>query len=128
MKFLFILLLFGIVECIKVNNFCYQSSIDTNKKCNKKHSFKCSQITNLCSIDRYSCQSLTLFSKVKYRLVGPFRGGRSAAVAGSYVNNNTFYFGATGGGLWKTTDGGSNWKNLSDKKIGGNIFLKDQLC
>lgn len=62
-----------------------------------------------------------LFSEVKYRLVGPFRGGRSAAVAGSYVNNNTFYFGATGGGLWKTTDGGSNWKNLSDKKIGGNI-------
>jgi len=62
-----------------------------------------------------------LFSEVKYRLVGPFRGGRSAAVAGSYINNNTFYFGATGGGLWKTTDGGSNWKNLSDKKIGGNI-------
>jgi len=62
-----------------------------------------------------------LFSEVKYRLVGPFRGGRSAAVTGSYVNNNTFYFGATGGGLWKTTDGGSNWKNLSDKKIGGNI-------
>ena len=62
-----------------------------------------------------------LFSEVKYRLVGPFRGGRSAAVAGSYVNNNTFYFGATGGGLWKTLDGGSNWKNLSDKKIGGNI-------
>ena len=62
-----------------------------------------------------------LFSEVKYRLVGPFRGGRSAAVTGSYVNNNTFYFGATGGGLWKTVDGGSNWKNLSDKKIGGNI-------
>ena len=70
------------------------------------------QATNVDSI---------LFSEVKYRLVGPFRGGRSAAVTGSYVNNNTFYFGATGGGLWKTVDGGSNWKNLSDKKIGGNI-------
>jgi len=67
MKFLFIMfLLFGIIECIKVNNFCYQSSIETNKNCNKRHSFKCSQITNLCSIDRYSCQSLTLFSKVKH--------------------------------------------------------------
>lgn len=44
------------------------------------------------------------FSKVKYRLVGPWRGGRSAAVAGSYKNRNTFYFGATGGGVWKTTD------------------------
>jgi photosystem II stability/assembly factor-like uncharacterized protein len=62
-----------------------------------------------------------LFSKVKYRLVGPWRGGRSAAVTGSYKNKNTFYFGATGGGVWKTTDGGSNWKNISDKYFGGTI-------
>ncbi len=62
-----------------------------------------------------------LLSKVKYRLVGPFRGGRSAAVAGSYKNKNTFYFGATGGGVWKTTDGGSNWKNISDKYFGSSI-------
>jgi len=60
-------------------------------------------------------------SKVKYRLIGPWRGGRSAAVAGSYKNRNTFYFGATGGGVWKTTDGGSNWKNISDKYFGGSI-------
>lgn len=62
-----------------------------------------------------------LYSKLKYRLVGPFRGGRSAAVAGSYEDRNTFYFGATGGGVWKTTDGGSNWKNISDKYFGGSI-------
>ncbi len=62
-----------------------------------------------------------LFGKVKYRQVGPFRGGRSATVAGSYKNKNTFYFGATGGGVWKTTDGGSNWKNISDKYFGGTI-------
>lgn len=62
-----------------------------------------------------------LFTQVKYRLVGPFRGGRSAAVAGSYKAKNTFYFGATGGGVWKTTDGGSNWKNISDKYFGGTI-------
>ncbi|MBA2329134.1 MAG: glycosyl hydrolase, partial [Flavisolibacter sp.] len=62
-----------------------------------------------------------LTSKMKYRLVGPFRGGRSAAVAGSYTNKNTFYFGATGGGVWKTTDAGSNWKNISDKYFGGSI-------
>lgn len=62
-----------------------------------------------------------LLSKTKYRLVGPFRGGRSAAVAGSYKNKNTFYFGATGGGVWKTTDGGSNWKSISDKYFGGSI-------
>ena len=62
-----------------------------------------------------------LFSKITYRQVGPFRGGRSAAVTGSYKNKNTFYFGATGGGVWKTNDGGSNWKNITDKYFGGTM-------
>lgn len=62
-----------------------------------------------------------LFSKQRYRSIGPFRGGRSGAVAGSYKNRNTFYFGNTGGGVWKTNDGGSNWKNISDKYFGGTI-------
>ncbi len=62
-----------------------------------------------------------LFSKTKYRLIGPWRGGRSAAVAGSYKSKNVFYFGATGGGVWKTTDGGSTWKNISDKYFGSTI-------
>src|SRR6476619_6347270 len=62
-----------------------------------------------------------LFKNLKYRLVGPFRGGRSGAVAGSYKSKNTFYFGGTGGGVWKTIDGGSNWKNISDKYFGGTI-------
>ena len=61
------------------------------------------------------------FSKVKYRSIGPFRGGRSGAVAGDYSQKNTFYFGATGGGVWKTIDAGSNWKNISDKFFGGTI-------
>ena len=62
-----------------------------------------------------------LFSKVKYRLLGPFRGGRSGAVLGDLKQKNTFYFGATGGGVWKTIDGGSNWKNIADKNFGGSI-------
>jgi len=62
-----------------------------------------------------------LLSKTKYRLVGPFRGGRSGTVCGDYKDKNTFYFGATGGGVWKTQDGGSNWKNISDKFFGGSI-------
>jgi photosystem II stability/assembly factor-like uncharacterized protein len=62
-----------------------------------------------------------LLSKTKYRLIGPFRGGRSGAVAGDYKNKNTFYFGATGGGVWKTNDGGNNWNNISDKFFGGSI-------
>lgn len=63
----------------------------------------------------------TLFKNVNYRLIGPFRGGRSGAVAGSYKSKNTFYFGATGGGVWKTTDAGNNWKNISDKYFGSSI-------
>ncbi|MFY7794534.1 MAG: WD40/YVTN/BNR-like repeat-containing protein, partial [Chitinophagaceae bacterium] len=62
-----------------------------------------------------------LLSGVNYRLVGPWRGGRSAAVAGSLRQRNTFYFGATGGGVWKTTDGGHHWKNISDKYFGSTI-------
>ncbi|MCB0776733.1 MAG: hypothetical protein KDB99_10475 [Chitinophagaceae bacterium] len=62
-----------------------------------------------------------LLSNAKYRLIGPWRGGRSGAVTGSYTDMNTFYFGATGGGVWKTTDGGSNWKNISDKYFGSSI-------
>ncbi|MBI2284720.1 MAG: glycosyl hydrolase [Bacteroidetes bacterium] len=60
-------------------------------------------------------------SRQRYRLIGPFRGGRSGAVAGSYKNRNTFYFGGAGGGVWKTQDGGSNWKNITDKYFGGTI-------
>ena len=61
------------------------------------------------------------YGNLKYRLIGPFRGGRSAAVAGSYKNKNTFYFGGTGGGVWKTIDGGNNWKNISDGFFGSTI-------
>lgn len=69
--------------------------------------------------DNYS--DSVYFSTTKFRLVGPFRGGRSAAVCGSYKDRNTFFFGSTGGGVWKTTDGGSNWRNISDKYFGGTI-------
>ena len=52
---------------------------------------------------------------MKYRLVGPFRGGRATGVAGVPGDPDTFYFGAASGGLWKTTDGGLTWKPLWDK-------------
>ena len=56
-----------------------------------------------------------------FRQIGPFRGGRSAAVCGDLKNKNLFYMGSVGGGLWKTIDGGSNWKNSSDGYFGGSI-------
>lgn len=51
----------------------------------------------------------------RYRLIGPYRGGRVGAVAGSASQPNVYYFGATGGGVWKTTDGGRNWLPVSDE-------------
>ncbi len=62
-----------------------------------------------------------LYSSLSYRLIGPFRGGRSAAVTGVPGKPNLFYFGATGGGVWKTTNGGRTWKNISDGYFGGSI-------
>ncbi len=62
-----------------------------------------------------------LFKGLAYRGIGPFRGGRSAAVTGVPGHPTTFYFGATGGGVWATHDGGSNWKNISDGYFGGSI-------
>ncbi|MDH5804679.1 MAG: hypothetical protein OEZ54_05785, partial [Gemmatimonadota bacterium] len=55
-----------------------------------------------------------LFHGMAYRNVGPSRGGRVTAVAGVTSRVSTFYMGATGGGVWKTTDNGINWVNVSD--------------
>ena len=62
-----------------------------------------------------------LYGALEYRLVGPFRGGRSAAVTGVPNKPNLFYFGATGGGVWRTKDGGRAWENISDGFFGGSI-------
>ena len=55
-----------------------------------------------------------LFDELSYRLIGPFRGGRVTAVSGVRGQEHTFYMGSTGGGVWKTTDGGERWNNVSD--------------
>jgi photosystem II stability/assembly factor-like uncharacterized protein len=52
---------------------------------------------------------------MQYRLVGPFRGGRVLAVSGVVGQDDVYYFGAVAGGVWKTTDGGLNWKPIFDK-------------
>ena len=56
----------------------------------------------------------SVFNSVKYRNIGPFRGGRSVAASGVVGDPMTYYMGNTGGGLWKTEDGGQLWKNISD--------------
>ena len=57
------------------------------------------------------------WAALKYRSIGPERGGRVTAVTGVPSEPNTFYFGSTGGGVWKTTDAGHTWVNLTDGQI-----------
>src|SRR5579863_9833738 len=56
------------------------------------------------------------FKGMKYRLVGPFRGGRSLTASGVAGDPNTYYFGSTGGGVWKSTDGAMTWISVFDKQ------------
>ncbi len=68
-----------------------------------------------------SAETRSSFQSLEWREVGPYRGGRSAAVAGIPGDRNVYYFGATGGGVWKTLDGGKTWKPVSDGSFGGSI-------
>ncbi len=56
----------------------------------------------------------TFFKPVKWRSIGPFRGGRSVAGTGVVGDPKTYYMGTTGGGLWKTDNMGISWRNVSD--------------
>jgi photosystem II stability/assembly factor-like uncharacterized protein len=61
------------------------------------------------------------FKGMHYRLIGPFRGGRSLTAAGIPGDPTTYYFGATGGGVWKSTDGAQTWSPIFDKEGSGDI-------
>jgi photosystem II stability/assembly factor-like uncharacterized protein len=58
-----------------------------------------------------------LLGALRWQNIGPARGGRSIAVAGSQARPNEYYFGATGGGVWKTTDGGQTWQAVTDGQL-----------
>src|SRR5258705_1083820 len=60
-----------------------------------------------------------LLKPLQWRSIGPYRGGRVTAVAGVLSQPAVFYFGATGGGVWKTSDGGINWEPISDGSVFG---------
>jgi photosystem II stability/assembly factor-like uncharacterized protein len=62
------------------------------------------------------------WSALKFRCIGPPRGGRVVAVAGHPTERNTFYFGACAGGVWKTLDGGTYWENISDGQLGSSAI------
>ena len=60
---------------------------------------------------------LSFYESYKWRNIGPNRGGRSLSSTGSPGRINEYYFGATGGGLWKTVDGGNEWFPVTDGQI-----------
>ncbi len=59
----------------------------------------------------------SLAESMSWRNIGPYRGGRSLGISGSPSRPDEYYFGATGGGLWKTVDGGENWSPVTDGQI-----------
>ena len=78
-------------------------------------------LTLFSELSSQSSKSLTLnanpnqyFEPMKYRSIGPFRGGRSVTASGVKGDILTYYMGTTGGGLWKTEDAGQHWNNISD--------------
>ena len=61
------------------------------------------------------------YAGMQWREIGPYRGGRSAAITGVEHDPMLYYFGATGGGVWKSIDAGGSWSNISDGFFGGSI-------
>ena len=88
-------------------------------------------LPNSNHLKAYPIEENDIFKNLKYRNVGPTRGGRVTTVHGVDSQRNIFYMGTTGGGVWKTTDSGNNWFNVSDgyfksPSIGAiNVYQKD---
>ena len=70
----------------------------------------------------------SLYSSLLWRNIGPNLGGRSLAAAGSVARPNEYYFGATGGGLWKSTNGGTDWAPVTDQKISSSSVGAIAIC
>ena len=68
-------------------------------------------LTAACAAELYPP---ALWSGLRYRMIGPYRGGRVTTVTGVPSQPYTFYMGSTGGGVWKTTDAGHTWLNVTD--------------
>jgi hypothetical protein len=63
-----------------------------------------------------------LYSAMEWRLIGPFRGGRSVAVAGVVDDPRTYHMGTVGGGVWKTTDAVTTWTNVVDNRFPYHVY------
>ncbi|MBV9405855.1 MAG: hypothetical protein JO211_10955, partial [Acidobacteriaceae bacterium] len=70
-----------------------------------------------------SAQDISVLKNLKWRQVGPFRGGRSAIVTGIDSQPDVYYFGGAAGGVWKTTNGGASWTPVSDSQPFGTSSI-----
>jgi photosystem II stability/assembly factor-like uncharacterized protein len=99
--------------------FAQQSTVNPTSEAAqaKEASQKPTQASGVSGSDAPSDDSENLgpWKGLQYRLVGPYRGGRVLAASGVVGQNDVYYFGAVAGGVWKTTDGGLNWKPIFDK-------------
>lgn len=96
-------------------NFVWSPTASAQKKRQRQQAAQSNDTSTQGSSTRGFDQSL--FKALQWREVGPFRGGRVTAVAGVASQPFVYYFGATGGGVWKTTDGGGNWQPVSDNSF-----------
>lgn len=72
----------------------------------------------LMSFSSFAQEKIAQTLPLKYRNIGPYRGGRSVTATGVVNDPLTYYFGTTGGGVWKTSDAGQHWENISDGYFG----------
>jgi photosystem II stability/assembly factor-like uncharacterized protein len=79
-----------------------------------KNNFRLLFLTLLTTTLTFAQTTEDYFKPLKFRNIGPFRGGRSVSVSGVLGDPMTYYMGTTGGGLWKTEDAGQRWNNISD--------------
>lgn len=78
-------------------------------------------ILSLAQTNKSLTFDASLYDGLRWRELGPFRGGRSSTATGVRGNPNLYYFGTVGGGVWRTQDAGQTWDNISDKYFGGSI-------
>src|SRR5207248_7168061 len=82
-------------------------------------------LASLAGLKHVSLQAQTLDEKalkgMKWRQIGPFRGGRALAVTGVAGDSGTYYFGAVGGGGWEKQNGGARWRPMTDET--GNMVI-----
>src|SRR5579864_1386988 len=74
-------------------------------------------ISSVAALSMAAVYDPTIFASLQWRGIGPPRGGRSITCAGSSTRPNEYYFGAVGGGLWKTTDAGLTWRPVTDGQL-----------